>query len=451
MPKLYKVAIVGRVNVGKSTLFNKLISQPKAITSRVAGTTRDRNYAICSWNSLDFDLIDTGGLDDVKDQIDQDINDQIEVALKESDLVLFVVDSKTGILPTDRELLKIIKKHKKPIILIANKADNNRLRNQTAEFYKLNIGEPSIVSAANGVGTGDLLDRLVKTLKNLKKSSRGHVQTEDDKIIKVAIVGQPNVGKSSLINALLGEERVIVSPVPHTTRDSQDISISYHKQKITFIDTAGIRRRSRRAINPFEKQSVAQSMESIDRSDIALFMMDVNQKLTFQDKRLANELEEAGVGVIIIANKWDQVPEKDSDTAQKYHDYYFAHLKFLRWAKLLFTSTTDKTNLHKIIPMIIDVYKEKNRVIDENALDKLLKKLVKRHKPARGKGTKHPYIYSLKQVKTNPPIFVVKVDFKAIMHLSYINFIENSLRYKFGFEGVPIKIHQEKSQNMLDK
>ena len=292
---------------------------------------------------------------------------------------------------------------------------------------------------------------LTSILKTLKKPNRGQVQTEEGKVIKVAIVGQPNVGKSSLINAILGEERVIVSPVPHTTRDAQDVSIIYHKQKITFIDTAGMRRRSKKAFDAFEKQSVEQSMESIHNADIALFMMDVNQKLTFQDKRLANELEEAGVGVILVANKWDLVPDKDTDTAQQYHDYYFAHLKFLRWAKLLFTSTTDKTNLHKIIPMIIDVYKEKNRVIDENALDKLLKKLVKRHKPARGKGTKHPYIYSLKQVKTNPPIFVVKVDFKAIMHLSYINFIENSLRYKFGFEGVPIKIHQEKSQNMLDK
>jgi GTP-binding protein len=451
MPKLYKVAIVGRVNVGKSTLFNKLISKPKAITSSVAGTTRDRNYAPCSWNGLDFDLIDTGGLDEVKDQIDEKINAQIDLALKEADLILFVVDTKSGIMPPDQTLLKSIKKYKKQVLLVANKTDTNRLRSQTAEFYKLNIGEPNMVSAANGVGTGDLLDKIVDTLKKLKKPSRGHVRAEEEKEIKVAIVGQPNVGKSSLINAILGEERVIVSPVPHTTRDAQDISIIYHKQRITFIDTAGMRRRSKKAFDAFEKQSVEQSMDSLKHADIALFMLDVNQKLTFQDKRLANELEEAGVGVILIANKWDLVPEKDPDTAQKYHDYYFAHLKFLRWALLLFTSTTEKINLHKIIPTILDVYKEKNRVIDENALDKLLKKIVKKHKPARGKGTKHPYIYSLKQTSTNPPVFVVKVDFKAVMHLSYINFIENSLRHKFGFQGVPIRIHQQKSQNMLDK
>ena len=450
MSKLYKVAIIGRVNVGKSTLFNRLISQPKAIMSKVAGTTRDRNYATCSWNGLDFDLIDTGGLNQVIDQIDKEINDQIAQALKEADLILFIVDTKSGIMPDDTELLKIIKKYKKPLLLVANKTDNQKLRNQVADFYKLNIGDPQMVSAINGVGTGDLLDEIVKILKSIKKSSRAHQKTEEEEIIKVAIVGQPNVGKSSLINSLLGEKRVIVSPIPHTTRDSQDISIIYHKQKITFVDTAGIRRKSRKAIDPFERQSVTQSMQSIKQADIALMMTDVNKKISFQDKRLANELAEAGVGVIILANKWDLVPEKNSLSDKEYTEYYRGHLPFLRWAPILFISAQDKINLHKIIPLLINVYKEKFKTIDDNTLDKLLKKMVKRHKPARGKGTKHPYIYSLKQSNVNPPTFIVKINFKSVMHLSYLNFIENNLRYKFGFVGVPIKIYLKKSQNVKD-
>jgi len=451
MSKLYKVAIVGRVNVGKSTLFNRLISQPKAIMSKVAGTTRDRNYAICSWNGLDFYLIDTGGLNQATEQIDKEINKQVHNALQEADLLLFVVDTKTGLMPPDNELLKIVQEYKKPIILVANKTDNNKLRSQTAEFYQLNIGEPQIVSASNGVGTGDLLDKVVKTLKKIKKPDRGQRQADEEGIIKVAVVGQPNVGKSSLINALLGKKRVIVSPTPHTTRDCQDITISYHKQKITFIDTAGIRRKSKKAIDPFERQSVAQSMQSIKRADVALLMIDVNQKLTFQDKRLANEISEAGVGVIMLANKWDLAPEKTNQSDKKYTEYYYGNLPFLKWAPLLFTSALVKTNLHKIIPLIIEIHKEKFKTINDNALDKFLKTIVKKHKPSRGKGTKHPYIYSLKQIDVNPPTFVVKTNIKAVMNLSYLNFIKNNLRYKFGFVGVPLRIHIKKSQNVQDK
>ncbi|MCB9802456.1 ribosome biogenesis GTPase Der [Candidatus Nomurabacteria bacterium] len=451
MSKLYKVAIIGRVNVGKSSLFNVLISEKKAITSKVAGTTRDRNYAICSWRDLDFEIIDTGGLAKAENEIDEEITKQILIAAKEADLILFVVDVKTGIMPDDRNILKILRPLKKEVLLVANKADNNKLRNQSAEFYQLNIGDPHLISAASGVGTGDLLDQVVKKLKKIKKPSTKITKTEDVDIIKVALVGQPNVGKSSLINALLGQERVIVSPTPHTTRDSQDIKVSYFKQSITFIDTAGMRRRSRKAIDPFEKQSVEQSLESIKKADIAIFVLDAQEKIGFQDKRLAKELEEAGVGIIILVNKWDLVPDKDTDTAQKFTDYYRAQLPYLPWAPIFFTSAETKNNLHKIFPTIVEVYKEKFKKIDENALDKLLKKLVKKHKPARGKGTKHPYIYSLKQLKTNPPTFAVKVDFKATMHLSYLNFIENNLRYKFGFVGVPIRIHQQKSQNAQDK
>lgn len=449
MAKLYQVAIVGRVNVGKSTLFNRLISQPKAITSAVAGTTRDRNYAVCSWNGLDFNLIDTGGLTDEQLAMDQQINKQLKYALAEADLFLMVVDSKTGLMAEDKKLASLLKHYKKPIVLASNKADNEKIKQQIAEFYQLNIGEPLPVSAGNGKGSGDLLDQIVTDLRKIKKPSVKATKPDEDKIIKVAIIGQPNVGKSSLINALLNEERLIVSDIPHTTRDAQDIHVSYQKRRIAFIDTAGIRRKSKRAYDAFEKQSVDQSLFSLKRADVVLFVTDVNKRLSFQDKHLANELINSGAGVIMLANKWDAVPDKDNKSDKEYITYYRSYLPFLPWAPLMFVSAEEKTNIHKILPMVIKVNEEKQKIISENALEKLLKTLVKKHKPSRGKGTKHPYIYNLKQIGSNPPLFAIKINFKAELHDSYLRFIENNLRYKFGFVGVPIKIKVIKLQNTL--
>jgi len=452
MPNLYKVAIVGRINVGKSTLFNKLANNKKAITSAVAGTTRDRNYTICSWKDLDFELIDTGGMEKTTgDDIDQQISQQAKLAIDEADLILMVVDTKTGLMAADIELAKEFKKIKKSVILVANKADNNKLRNNVAEFYKLNLDEPWPVSAANGVGTGDLLDEVVKKLKRLPKKKVSKTVDEKRTAIRVAIVGKPNVGKSSIINAILGETRTIVSAQPHTTRDSQDIEFDFEGKKIIFVDTAGMRRQSKRSKDAFEKQSVAQSLLSIKKADLILLVTDVNKRLSWQDKHLIDEANAYGVGIIILANKWDLIPDKETDTVQEFQKYYQRFFPFISWAPLIFTSATEKIRIKKILTTILSVFEEKNRFISENALDKLLKKIVKRHKPSRGKGINHPYIYSLKQLYTNPPTFAIKINFKADLHDSYLRFIEKNLRYKFGFMGVPVKIHVKKSQNVQDK
>lgn len=460
MGNLYKVAIVGRVNVGKSTLFNKLIESPKAISSAVAGTTRDRNYAVCSWKDLDFHLIDTGGLENIikqhsgqissSDNIDDQIAKQAMAAIKEADLLLFVVDVKNGLMPHDVELIKELRKLKKPILLTANKADNQKWRQATAEFYKLNIGEPWPISALNGTGTGDLLDEIVKRLKKLPKKKKITVAAEE-KAIRVAIVGKPNVGKSSLINAILGEERVIVSPIPHTTRDAQDIEFSFAGQKIIFIDTAGMRRHSKKSADSFEKQAVAQSVTSINKADIALLVTDVSKRLSWQDKHLIDEANQAGVGLIILANKWDLIPDKNTDTVNEYNHYYQGFFPFLKWAPIIYSSAVQKLRINKILITIIKIYQEKNKTISDNALNKLLKSMVKKHKPSRGKGTKQPYIYNLKQIATNPPTFAVKMNFKADMHASYLRFIENNLRYKFDFIGTPIRLKIIKSQNKQDR
>jgi len=451
MSKLYKVAIIGRVNVGKSTLFNRLIEDRKAITSMVAGTTRDRNYATCTWKNLDFQLIDTGGLEEKEKGMDKEIKNQALLAIKEADLVLFIVDTKTGLMPFDNELALMIKKSKKPSILIANKTDNNKLRQTINEFYKLGLDKPWPVSSTTGIGTGDMLDEIVNKLLKIKKVKRRHVALPEEKIIKVAVVGRPNVGKSSLINAFLGEKRLIVSEKAHTTRDSQDIELTFEKQKIVLVDTAGMRRQSKKAVDAFEKQSVAQSLKTIEKADIVVLVTDVSKKLTWQDKHILDKTMETGAGIMILANKWDLIEDKTTDTVQEFTNYYKRFFPFISWSPLIFCSATQKTRLKKILSTITKIYSEKQKEITENALDKLLKKIVKKHKPSRGKGTKHPYIYSLKQLKTNPQVFAIKVNFKADLHDSYLRFIENNLRYKFGFEGVPIKILVHKSQNMQDK
>lgn len=437
MSHLPKVAIVGRVNVGKSTLFNRLIEKPKAITSQIAGTTRDRNYDIASWQGLDFYLIDTGGLEvSPQSSINKQINAQIQLAMDEADLIILVVDAKSGIMPDDKNFAQLLKNLGKPVVLAVNKSDNLRLRQNLSEFYKLNLGKPQPVSATNGSGTGDLLDEVVDNLKNIKIKK---AKPEKTKAIKVAIVGKPNVGKSSLINALLGQNRLITDAEPHTTRDAQDIEIIFNKQPIIFVDTAGWRRSlHKKPMNAFELLSVKQSVNAIRKADITILVTDASQKLSWQDKHLASEALESRSGLIILANKWDLIKNKTDKTAQEFTYYYQKFFPFLSWAPLLFTSSITKARLQTLLETAVLVYNEKNKTITDNALDKFLKKIIKRNKP-------NSFIHSLKQVKTNPPHFIVTLGIKAYLPDAYLRFIENNLRYKFSFLGTPLKIEIKKN------
>ncbi len=442
MNKLPKVAIIGRANVGKSTLFNTLTERKKAIVSNIPGTTRDRNYTKISWGGFDFKLIDTGGVDIVHDKaFEEDVINQAKVALNEADLILFLVDVKVGLMPQDKDVAKILKKARKKVILVTNKADSPQLKKQTEEFYKLGIGNPVAVSAINGSGTGDLLDEVIK---NFKKPTNYSLQAISS--IRIAIIGKPNVGKSSIINAILGEERVITSPTPYTTRDSQDIELTYKKQPYVLVDTAGVRKKNK-IKSKLERYSVEQSLKSINRSDVTLLVTDVAEPMGKQDKHLSDEIMQSSSSVIIIANKWDLIDDKDEKTINKFIKYYQAFFPYLTYAPIIFTSALEKQRVKKMLDVAKEVYNERFREITENALDRFLKSLLKKHPPAKGKGAIKPRIHKLKQISTNPPQFELVKDFKSDLHISYVRFMENQLREKFGFLGTPIIIKVRKLTN----
>lgn len=435
MTVLPKVTLIGRTNVGKSALFNRLSEGTKALVSDIPGTTRDRKEAICHWHGKTFLLIDTGGLDFLeRSTLEQAIWEQAETAIKQSALLLFVVDSRQGVTPRDKQLALKIKRSRRPVLLIANKADSQKFADMAAEFYALGLGEPLVISAATGRGSGDLLDLIMKKIK-----ARG---AENPATIPVAIVGKPNVGKSSLVNALVGEERVIVDSEPYTTRDSNDIPLRYKGKQFVIIDTAGLRKKPK--INPksLEYESADQSRRSISRAAIVLLVTDSHQSLASQDKHLAELIGESQASAIIIGNKWDLAENRQEYT--EYQEYYRRYFNFIDWAPVLLLSAKNKTKMTKLKETLLAVYQERFRQIDDNALDKFLQRLVKKHKPTKGTGNRYPYIYSLRQVGVNPPQFVVKIGANTNLHVSYLRFIIKELRLKFGFAGTPLKIWIEK-------
>ncbi len=445
------VVLVGRVNTGKSTLFNTLTETKQAIVSDVEGTTRDRQYGECLWRGQYITVVDIAGLDvQDPDLIDKQSLSQAEKAIKQADLILFLVDAQAGILANDRKLVKKLRiKNKKNIILVANKSDSIKYDPNLPDFYKLGLGEPIPVSAANGRGTGDLLD-IVWNKLNLTKKKQQQIKEQSEKTT-IGLIGKPNVGKSSLLNAIAGEERVIVSEKPHTTRDRQLIEIEYTSKKgkkynLEFIDTAGVRKKNK-VKGQLERQGIRQSLETIKETDLVLFITDCSKKISTQDKSLTKLISEHHSSYIIIANKWDLIPEKDLKTQDKYVKYYKANLPYLKDMPILFISSKSGFKVPKLLEMITEQIEERKRIVLQKDLNRFFKKMIKKQPPrAKSKFAKRPFIYEINQVGINPPTFALIVDDPKRVSFEYRRFLLNHLKKEFDLNLSGLKIVLEKRQ-----
>ncbi len=462
------IILVGRVNVGKSTLFNKILEENKAIVSAIAGTTRTRNIGIVNWRGKNFTLVDTGGLTFSEEvPLEKEIIEQTEMALKEADLIIFVVDIQAGLLPQEKELAKRLIKDKSKIIFVANKADSEQIRMNTyeADWRKLGLGEPFPVSAANGANIGNLLDEIFKRLGKTPKRPKTVKKISP---IRVAMIGKPNVGKSSLFNDLVGKHQVIVSDMPHTTREPHDTLVDVDGQPIIFVDTAGIRRKSN-VSGELERASIGKSIDAVKRADIILLVLDASEPLSVQDQQLGGFLRENTKSTIIVLNKWDLVEErqkrisrpgeekgettmisKDTDEFKNnFKEEIYANFPHLDFAPIIFTSAKTKYKIHQMFPLIFRAWKERHTIVPEDELKEFFKKVTKQHRPSRGKGTKHPEVMSFHQIHNNPPMFEMMIKFQTSVHFSYVRYIENRLRESFGFFASPIVIKLTKLKRKI--
>ncbi len=434
------VAIVGRPNVGKSTLFNRLIGERRAIVQNEPGTTRDRVYGTAEWVGVEFTVIDTGGLMDEDEvgvnpheteaYIAAQTRDQATSAIAEADVIVFMVDVMAGPTAADHEIATLLRRADKPTILAVNKADSGQRRDLSYEFYELGLGDPIAVSAYHGNGTGDLLDKIVESLPEAEEEE----ETEGPRI---AIVGRPNVGKSRLLNALLGQERSIVSDLPGTTRDSLDTEIIWEGKPITLIDTAGIRRRGR-VEHGIERISVMRSMRAIDRADVVLLLIDATEDFTAQDLHIAGYVEEQKKGLVIVINKWDLV-EKDSTTMDTYRQRAQVQLDFLPYAPLVFISAKLGQRVGQVIDTALNVLKEREKRVSTAALNKVLKDALAKHQPPSRPGKWVKFFYAT-QADVAPPTFIFFCNDPKLIHFSYRRYLENELREAFGFQGTPLRI-----------
>ncbi|MEE1598942.1 ribosome biogenesis GTPase Der [Acidaminococcus fermentans] len=428
------VAIVGRPNVGKSTLFNIFADSRISIVEDTPGVTRDRLYADAEWLDRKFTMVDTGGIEmQNTDSIAVSIRQQAEIAVREADVILFVCDARTGITNDDMEVAKMLRQSKKPVVLAVNKADTPKQEAEAYEFYNLGIGEPYLISASNRLNLGDLLDAVVE-----KFPPESDDDEDNEDVIKVAIIGRPNVGKSSIFNDIIGQTRSIVSDVAGTTRDAIDVPVEKDGQTYLFIDTAGMRRKGK-IDEPIEKYSIIRTLRAVDRSDVVLLVLNAEEGITEQDKKIAGYAHEAGKGIVIVVNKWDLYPNKTVMSTEEFTKNIRHELIFMPYANVVYVSALTQQRISRLPEMIKDAAEANAMRISTSVLNQVVTDAVAMNQPPMEKGKRLKILYTT-QVKVKPPTFVIFCNEPEIMHFSYQRYLENQLREAFGFKGTPINI-----------
>jgi len=436
--KIPVVAVVGRPNVGKSTLFNRFLGRRWAIVDDTPGVTRDRNFAKAEWAGRTFFVVDTGGVIEGSDEpLDRAIRDQAMAAVQEADVILFVVDGKTGIHPLDEKLATILRKSPQPVLLVVNKLDNLPTDQGHLDFWAMGMGEPHPLSASSGKASGDLLDAIVAEFPEAKEGEA------DEGIIRVAVVGKPNVGKSSFVNRLFGEERMVVSEIAGTTRDPIDTPMQYHGKTLIFVDTAGLRRQSRMS-DSLEYYSSLRTARVVQEADVCLVLVDSSDELAVQDLKVAEQAWEAGAGVILVMNKWDLV-EKDTHTAPVREKSMRQKAPFLQWVPILFSSALTGLRIRKTLDLILEVQEERNRRIDTHEVNEALAAIVKHQPPPHARGRQVKLRYGT-QVSVSPPTFLIFSNFPKEIPGHYLRYVQNALRARWGFMGTPVRIRFRKSE-----
>ncbi|MEH7380803.1 ribosome biogenesis GTPase Der [Bacillus sp. JJ1533] len=425
------VAIVGRPNVGKSTIFNRIVGERVSIVEDIPGVTRDRIYSSGEWLNQEFNIIDTGGIDIGDEPFLAQIRHQAEIAIDEADVIIFLTSGREGVTSADEEVAKILYRSKTPVVLAVNKVDNPEMRADIFDFYALGFGEPIPISGSHGIGLGDLLDEVIKHFP------KGGNEEYDEDTIKFSLIGRPNVGKSSLVNSLLGEERVIVSDIAGTTRDAIDTKYTVDGKEYVIIDTAGMRKKGK-VYESTEKYSVLRALKAIERSDVVLVVLNAEEGIIEQDKKIAGYAHEAGRAVVIVVNKWDAI-DKDEKTMKEFEQKIRDHFLFLDYAPIVFLSAKTKRRIHTLIPMIDMASENHSMRVQTNVLNDVIMDAVAMNPAPTDKGNRLR-IYYVTQVAVKPPTFVVFVNDPELMHFSYERFLENRIRDAFGFEGTPIKL-----------